>query len=184
MKLLARIDDRAAGLAEVGDVVERVVEAEDVDAVLGCAGDEPSHDVFRDRLGADEEATAEGDPERCLRTGAECANPLPWALDSLCAPPRRTLLRRTPRGTRTRLRRGSRRYAEPRRSAPCRRTAPARAGGSWCRRAWACGVRTLPSRQEVRLRLGRGGCSPRTSFIRSRRRGASGVSLRVPGRRG
>ena len=83
MKLLARIDDRAAGLAEVGDVVERVVEAEDVDAVLGCAGDEPSHDVFRDRLGADEEATAEGDPERCLRTGAECANPLPWALDSL-----------------------------------------------------------------------------------------------------
>ena len=83
MKLLARIDDRAAGLAEVGDVVERVVEAEDVDAVLGCAGDEPSHDVFGDRLGADEEATAEGDPERCLRTGAERANPLPRALDSL-----------------------------------------------------------------------------------------------------
>ena len=43
----ARARDRGARLAQVGDVVERVVEAEDLDAVLGGAGDEAADDVAR-----------------------------------------------------------------------------------------------------------------------------------------
>ena len=49
VELLARRDDRLTGLEQVRDVVERVVEPEDVDAVLGSARDEPPHDVGRDR---------------------------------------------------------------------------------------------------------------------------------------
>ena len=48
VELLAGGDDRLARLAQVRDVVERIVEPEDVDAVLGRAGDEAPHDVGRD----------------------------------------------------------------------------------------------------------------------------------------
>src|SRR6185436_7489505 len=60
----ARARDRGARLAEVRHVVERIVEAEDVDAVLGRARDEPADDVAADGPRADEEAAAERDAER------------------------------------------------------------------------------------------------------------------------
>ena len=74
--------DRLAGLAEIGDVVQGVVEAEDVDPAL-CRGlDEPADEVRPDRPGADQEAAAEGERKRGLRPGAQRADPLPWALDA------------------------------------------------------------------------------------------------------
>ena len=63
----ARARDRRARLAEVRDVVERIVEAEDVDAVLGRARDEAADDVAADGPRADEEAAAERDAERRRR---------------------------------------------------------------------------------------------------------------------
>ena len=82
VELLARIDDRLAGLPQVRDVVERVVEPEDVDPVLGRRGDEPAHEVGADRAGADEETAAERDPERRRRPRLQRADPLPGALDA------------------------------------------------------------------------------------------------------
>ena len=49
VELLAGADDRLARLAEVGDVVERIVEPEDVDPVLGRRGDEAADEVGADR---------------------------------------------------------------------------------------------------------------------------------------
>ena len=82
MELATGAHDRLPRLAEVGDVVERVVQAEDVDAVLGRARDEAPDDVGRDRLRADEETAAERDPERCRRPCVDRADPLPRALDA------------------------------------------------------------------------------------------------------
>ena len=82
VELAAGADDRLAGFAEVRDVVQRVVQAEDVDPVVGRAGDEPPHDVGRDGLRADEEPAAERDAERCRRPGVDRADPLPRALDA------------------------------------------------------------------------------------------------------
>ncbi len=81
VELAARADDRLAGLAQVRDVVQRVVQPEDLDPVLGRARDEPAHDVGRDRLRADEEPPAERDPERRRRARVDRADPLPRALD-------------------------------------------------------------------------------------------------------
>ena len=75
-------DDRLRGLAQVRDVVERVVEPEDVDAVLGGGRDEAAGEVGVDRSGADEEATAQREPERRLDASLERADPLPRALDT------------------------------------------------------------------------------------------------------
>src|SRR5581483_1361176 len=75
-------DDRLGGLAEVGDVVERVVEPEDVDPVRGRRGDEAACEVRVDRPRADEEATAEREPERRLDARLERPDPLPRALDT------------------------------------------------------------------------------------------------------
>ena len=69
VELLARVDDRLTGVAEVRDVVERVVQAEDVDAVLGGRGDEPAHEVRSHRARADEEAAAQRQPERRASSG-------------------------------------------------------------------------------------------------------------------
>jgi hypothetical protein len=80
----ARARDRRARLTQVGDVVERVVQAEDVDPVLGRAGHEPADDVPRHRPRADEEAAAQRDPERRRHAGLDRTDPLPRALD---APP-------------------------------------------------------------------------------------------------
>ena len=76
----ARARDRRARLAEVRDVVERIVEAEDVDPVLGCARDEAADDVAADRPRADEEAAAERDAERRRDAPLDRADALPRAL--------------------------------------------------------------------------------------------------------
>ena len=73
--------DRLARLPQVRDVVERIVEPEDVDPVLGRTRDEAAHDVGRDRARADEEAAAEGEAERRRRARVDRADPLPGALD-------------------------------------------------------------------------------------------------------
>ena len=86
VQLPAGLDDRLTGLDEVRDVVERVVEPEDVDPVLGGARHEPAHDVRRDRLRADEEPAAQRQPERRRRARVDRPDPLPGALD---APPHR-----------------------------------------------------------------------------------------------
>ena len=82
VELTTRLDDRLPRLDEVRDVVQRVVEPEDVDPVLGRARDEPAHDVRRDGLRADEEPAAQGEPERRRRAGVDRADPLPGALDA------------------------------------------------------------------------------------------------------
>ena len=45
----ARAGDRGTGFAKVGDIVQRIVESEDLDAVLRGTGDEAPHDVAADR---------------------------------------------------------------------------------------------------------------------------------------
>ncbi len=87
MELLAGPDDRLAGLLEVRDVVERVVEAEHVDSVIRSGGDEAPHDVLGDRLRTDEEAATQCEPERCRRARVDRPDALPGALDG--APHRR-----------------------------------------------------------------------------------------------
>ena len=82
VELLAGADDRLAGLAQVRDVVERVVQAEDVDPVLRRGGDEAADEVAADRARADEEAAAEREPERRRRPALERADALPRALDT------------------------------------------------------------------------------------------------------
>ncbi len=82
VELLAGADDRLAGLAQVRDVVERVVQAEDVDAVLGRGGDEAADEVAADRPRPDEETAAQREPERRRRPALERADPLPRALDT------------------------------------------------------------------------------------------------------
>ena len=77
-----RGDDRLRRLAQVRDVVQRVVEPEDVDAVLGCGGDEAAGEVGVDGPRADEEAAAQREPERRLDARLERADPLPRALDA------------------------------------------------------------------------------------------------------
>ena len=62
MKLLARGDDRLAGLAQVRDVVERVVQAEDVDPVLRRRRDETPDEVGADRARADEKRPRSASP--------------------------------------------------------------------------------------------------------------------------
>ncbi len=73
---------RLDGTHEVGDVVERIVDPEDVDPALGRARDEASDEVVRERAGADQEATAESHPERRLTPRGERADPCPRALDA------------------------------------------------------------------------------------------------------
>ena len=79
---LPRGDDRVARRLEVRDVVERVVKAEDVDAVLGGTANEARDDVGRHGPRADEEAAAKRDPERRRRARIDRPDPLPRALDA------------------------------------------------------------------------------------------------------
>src|SRR5882672_1318279 len=80
MERLPGRDNRLTGLAEVRHVVQRIVEAKDVDAVRGGARDEPPDDVRADRLRADEETAAQCDAERRLRPRIDRADPLPGTL--------------------------------------------------------------------------------------------------------
>ena len=77
-----RGDDRLGGLAQVRDVVERIVEPEDVDAVRGGRGDKAAGEVGVHRPGADEEAASQREPERRLDARLEGPDPLPRALDA------------------------------------------------------------------------------------------------------
>ena len=81
VELLARRRDRLPGLAQVLDVVQRVVEAEDLDPALGGGGDEAADELAADRARADQEAAAQRHRERRLRPLVERANPLPGTLD-------------------------------------------------------------------------------------------------------
>ena len=74
--------DRGACLHEVRDVVERIVQPEDVDPVLRGARDEATDDVAADRTRADEEPSAERDPERRRHPCLDRTDPLPGALDA------------------------------------------------------------------------------------------------------
>src|SRR5436190_10560538 len=87
VELLAGGGDRLARLAQVLDVVERVVEAEDLDPALGGRRYEAPDEVAAHRARADEEAAAQRHRERSLRARVERADPLPGALDA--APDRR-----------------------------------------------------------------------------------------------
>ncbi len=88
LELGARVDDRLGRLTQVVDVVQRVVQAEDVDAALSGARDEPPCEVAADRARANEEASAQGERKRCLRAGLQRPDALPRALDS---PPHRVV---------------------------------------------------------------------------------------------
>ena len=72
--------DRLGRLAEVRDVVQRVVQPEDVDAVLGRRRDEPAGELAVDGPRADEEAPAQREPERRLDPRLDRPDPLPRAL--------------------------------------------------------------------------------------------------------
>ena len=81
-ELGARVCDRLGRLAQVRDVVERVVEAKDLDPVLRGRRDEAPHEIGVDRVRADEEAAAQRHRERRLEARAQRADPLPRALDA------------------------------------------------------------------------------------------------------
>ena len=82
VELPVGLGDRLARLAEIGDVVQRVLEAEDVDPALGRARHETPGEVAADRVRADEEPAAERHAERRLRPSLQRADPLPRALDA------------------------------------------------------------------------------------------------------
>ena len=82
LEVALRGDDRLGRLAQVRDVVERVVEPEDVDAVRGRRRDEAAGEVGVDGTRADEEAAAQREAERRLDARLERADPLPRALDA------------------------------------------------------------------------------------------------------
>ena len=133
----AGVRDRRARLAQVGDVVQRVVEPEDLDAVLGRAGDEAPDDVAADGARADEEAPAQRDAERRRHARLDPADALPRALD---APAHGRVEDAAARD----LEAGEPGAVEDlgdaedlRRRQGARRGAPARAGGWSCRRASA-----------------------------------------------
>ncbi len=74
--------NRRSRLAQVGDVVQRVVQPEDLDAVLGRAADEPPDDIAADGSRAHEEAPSQRDPERRRHARLDPADALPRALDT------------------------------------------------------------------------------------------------------
>ena len=82
VELALRSGDRLARLPQVGDVVQRVVEPEDVDPALGRRGDEPAREISADRPRTDEESASQRHRKRRLRARLERPDPLPWALDA------------------------------------------------------------------------------------------------------
>ena len=74
--------DRLGRLAQVGDVVQRVVEPEDLDPARRGGLDEVADELAVDRAGADEEPAAEGHAERRRRPRLDRADPLPRTLDA------------------------------------------------------------------------------------------------------
>src|SRR6266545_3403788 len=80
LELAARSRDGVRRLPQVRDVVERVVQPKDVDAVLGRTRDESPDEVVVDRAGTDEKAAPEREAQGCLHVRLQGADPLPWAL--------------------------------------------------------------------------------------------------------
>ena len=87
LQLLAGCEHGVGRRAQVVDVVHRIVEAEDVDAVGRRAGDEAADDVVLDRMRADQEATAKCKCQRRLGAHLDRADALPGTLHA--APDRR-----------------------------------------------------------------------------------------------
>src|SRR5439155_10274856 len=81
-KLFLRRPDCFGGLAQVGKVVQRIVEAKDIDAAGRGALDESTDEIARERSRTDEEAAAQRDSQRSRAASADGADSLPWALDS------------------------------------------------------------------------------------------------------
>ena len=75
-------DHRLGGDAQVPGIVQRIVEAEDVDPARRGARHEPAHEIVADRPRADEERAADREHQRRLRARLDRADPLPGALDS------------------------------------------------------------------------------------------------------
>ena len=92
LELAARLGDGVGRLAQVRDVVERVVQPEDVDAVRGGGRDEAADEVVVDRARADEEAAAQRQTERRLRRASLSARIRSQGLST----PRRTALSKHP----------------------------------------------------------------------------------------
>ena len=63
------------------------MDAEDVDAALRRAPDEPAHEIALERPGADEEPAAQRHRERRLAAAADRPDPLPGALDAVAHAP-------------------------------------------------------------------------------------------------
>ncbi len=74
--------DRLGRVAQVLDVVQRVVHAEDVDPTFRRRRDEPPRDIASYEPRADEEAPAHRERERRLGVRLQRADPLPGALDT------------------------------------------------------------------------------------------------------
>ena len=81
-ELAAGLDDRLRRLAQILDVVQRIVQPEDVDPARRGARDESSGEVVADGPRTDEEATAQCQSERRRRPRLQCAQALPRALDA------------------------------------------------------------------------------------------------------
>ncbi len=79
-ELLARVADRVRSLAQVRQVVDRVVDAEDVDAAARRGRHEAADEIPRDGTPAHEEPAAKRHAERRLAARADGADALPRAL--------------------------------------------------------------------------------------------------------
>ena len=82
LELAACPRDRVRRFTKIRDVVERIVQPEDVDAVFGSRSDEPADEVVVDRARPDEQAAAKRQAEWSLDVRLQRADSLPGALDS------------------------------------------------------------------------------------------------------
>ena len=124
VELALRGHDRLARLAEVLDVVQRILEPEDVDPALGRARNEAAREVTAHRTRADEKSPTERHAERRLRPRLERADPLPRALDPAAHGRVEDPTARDLEVRETQRRRAARRAGAGRRSASARPAAP------------------------------------------------------------
>ena len=82
VELASRLADRIGGNAEVVDVVQWIVQAEDVDTARGSREDEAPHELVGHRTRPDEEAPAHRERKRRLHPRLEAADALPGAFDA------------------------------------------------------------------------------------------------------
>ncbi len=82
LELALCLGDRLGRLAQVRDVVQRIVQPEDVDPVLRRGCDEAPRELAADGTRADEEPSAQRETERRLDARVDRADALPRALDA------------------------------------------------------------------------------------------------------